>query len=126
MKAHYNANNEIMYGVWMMDNAWLYENEMMQDEIYSEQGLTAEDAALAKFFFKKWDGEPIYHVDVDWFSKLLWQYSIPDFQAFDVPIPVEAVKAMLEALQDMKPWAHQKNIWLWWTKYWSVYVSFFN
>ena len=52
MKAHYNANNEIMYGVWMMDNAWLYENEMMQDEIYSEQGLTAEDAALAIFFSK--------------------------------------------------------------------------
>eukprot|EP00956_Cyclotella_meneghiniana_P004926 scaffold6070_cov41-Cyclotella_meneghiniana.AAC.5 len=49
MEADYNAKNKIIYGVRMMDNARLH--KLMQEEIYSEQGRTAEDGALAKILF---------------------------------------------------------------------------
>ena len=49
MEADFNAKNKIIYGIRKMDNARLF--KMMQDEIYSERGRTAEDGALAKILF---------------------------------------------------------------------------
>jgi hypothetical protein len=104
MEADYNAKNKIIFGVRMMDNARLY--KMMQDEIYSEQGRTAEDGALAKILFydlvrqTRWPAS-IASIDAaNCYDSIAHAIASLIFQAFGVP--VEGVQAMLEAIQDMK------------------------
>ena len=104
MEADYNAKNKIIYGVRMMDNARLY--KLMQDEIYSEQGRTAEDGALAKIMFydlvrqTRWPAS-IASIDAaNCYDSIAHAIASLIFQAFGVP--VEGVQAMLEAIQDMK------------------------
>ena len=45
----YNANNKIVFGERMMDVVRKY--GLMADEVFSEQGRTTEDGALAKVLF---------------------------------------------------------------------------
>eukprot|EP00956_Cyclotella_meneghiniana_P008123 scaffold10809_cov23-Cyclotella_meneghiniana.AAC.2 len=104
MEADYNAKNKIIYGVRMMDNARQY--KMMQDEIYSEQGRTAEDGALAKILFydlvrqTRWPAS-IASIDAaNCYDSIAHAIASLIFQAFGVP--VEGVQAMLEAIQEMK------------------------
>eukprot|EP00956_Cyclotella_meneghiniana_P022017 scaffold40896_cov41-Cyclotella_meneghiniana.AAC.6 len=104
MEADYNAKNKIIYGVRMMDNARLH--KLMQEEIYSEQGRTAEDGALAKILFydlvrqTKWPAS-IASIDAaNCYDSIAHAIASLIFQAFGVP--VEGVQAMLEAIQDMK------------------------
>jgi hypothetical protein len=49
MEADFNANNKLIFGKRMLDNARKY--GLMAEEIYSEAGKTAEDGALAKELF---------------------------------------------------------------------------
>jgi hypothetical protein len=49
MEADYNANNKIVFGERMMDVVRKY--GLMADEVFSEQGRTTEDGALAKVLF---------------------------------------------------------------------------
>ena len=49
MEADYNANNKIVFGERMIDV--VRKHGLMADEVFSEQGRTAEDGALAKVLF---------------------------------------------------------------------------
>ena len=49
MEADFNASNKQIFGVRMMENARQY--GLMEEEIYSEKGKTADDGALAKVLF---------------------------------------------------------------------------
>ena len=104
MEADFNAKNKIIYGIRKMDNARLF--KMMQDEIYSERGRTAEDGALAKILFydivrqSRWPAS-IASIDAaNCYDSIAHAIASLIFQAFGVP--VEGVQAMLEAIQDMK------------------------
>ena len=104
MEADFNANNKIVFGKRMMEVVRQY--GLMEDEVFSERGRTAEDGALSKVLF----------YDIVRQSRLLAAIGSVDaancydsvahaiasliFQAMGVP--VEGAEAMLEAIQDMK------------------------
>ena len=79
---------------------------LMEDEIFSERGRTAEDGALAKVFF--YDiirqfrlSAGISSVDAaNCYDSIAHAIASLIFQAIGVPL--EGVAAMLEAIQDMK------------------------
>jgi hypothetical protein len=104
MEADYNANNKIIYGVRMMDNVRKY--GLVEEEIYSEQGKTAEDGALAKVLFYdivRWSRlcASISCVDAsNCYDSIAHAIASIIFQVCGVP--VEGVQAMLEAIQEMK------------------------
>ena len=104
MEADYNANNKIVFGERMMEVVRKY--GLMADEVFSEQGRTAEDGALAKVLF--YDivrqfrlSAGISSVDAaNCYDSIAHAIASLIFQAMGVPI--EGVAAMLEAIQDMK------------------------
>jgi hypothetical protein len=104
MEGDFNANNKLIYGVRMMDNVRRY--GLMEEEIYSEQGKTAEDGALAKVLFYdivRWCRlcASISCVDAsNCYDSIAHAIASIIFQACGVP--VEGVQAMLEAIQEMK------------------------
>ena len=49
MEADFNANNKIIFGERMMEVVRRY--GLMEDEVFSKRGRTAEDGALSKVFF---------------------------------------------------------------------------
>jgi hypothetical protein len=104
MEADFNANNKIIFGERMMDVVRQY--GLMEDEVFSEQGRTAEDGALSKVLFydivrqfrlpaaiSSVDAANCYDSSAHVIGSLI-------FQAMGIPL--EGAKVMLEAIQDMK------------------------
>lgn len=104
MEADFNANNKLVYGVRMLDNARRY--GMMAEEIFSELGRTAEDGALSKILFYDIVRQcrltaAIGSVDAsNCYDSIAHAIASLIFQAYGVP--VEGVESMLSAIQDMK------------------------
>ena len=104
MEADFNANNKIIFGERMMEVVREY--GLMEDEIFSEQGRTAEDGALSKVLFydivrqfrlsagiSSVDAANCYDSIAHVISSLIFQ---------SMGVPVEGAEAMLQAIQDMK------------------------
>jgi hypothetical protein len=108
MEADFNANNKIIFGERMMEVARRY--GLMDDEIFSEQGRTAEDGALSKVLFYDIVRQfrlpaAISSVDAaNCYDSIAHAIASLIFQAMGVPL--EGVEAMLEAIHDMKYFLH--------------------
>jgi len=104
MEADYNANNKIVFGERMMEVVRKY--GLMADEVFSEQGRTAEDGALAKVLFYDIVRQfrlpaGISSVDAaNCYDSIAHAIASLIFQSMGVPL--EGVAAMLEAIQEMK------------------------
>jgi hypothetical protein len=104
MEADFNATNKIVFGERMMEMVRRY--NLMEDEVFSERGRTAEDGALSKVLF--YDivrqtrlSAAISSVDAsNCYDSVAHAIASLIFQAMGVP--VEGAVAMLEAIQDMK------------------------
>jgi hypothetical protein len=104
MEADFNANNKIKIGERMMEVVRRY--GLMEDEIFSKQGRTAEDGALSKVLFydivrqlrlpaaiSSVDASNCYDSIAHAIASLIFQ---------SMGVPVEGAQAMLEAIQQMK------------------------
>jgi hypothetical protein len=104
MEADFNTNNQIVFGERMMEIVRKY--GLMADEVFSKQGRTAEDGALAKVLFYDIIRQFRLPAGISSFDAANGYDSIAHaiasliFQAMGVP--VDGVEAMLEAIQDMK------------------------
>ena len=104
MEADFNANNKIIFGEQMMEIVRQY--GLMDDEIFSEQGRTAEDGALSKVLF--YDIVRQFRLAAaissvaaaNCYDSIAHAIASLIFQAMGVPL--EGVEAMLEAIQEMK------------------------
>ena len=104
METDFNAKNKIIFGERMMEVVRRY--GLMEDEVFSEQGRTAEDGALSKVLF--YDivrqfrlSAAISSVDAaNCYDSIAHAIASLIFQAMGVPL--EGAAAMLEAIQDMK------------------------
>jgi hypothetical protein len=104
MEADFNALNNIMYGVRMMQNARAH--RLMPEEIYSKKNQMADDGTLTKTLFYDVTHQAripaaIASVDAsncyDWIAHAMASLV---FQAFGVP--ASAVGSMLSAIKNMK------------------------
>jgi hypothetical protein len=104
MEADFNANNKLIFGKRMLDNARKY--GLMAEEIYSEAGKTAEDGALAKELFYNIVRQcrltaAISSIDAaNCYDSIAHAIASLIFQTCGVPI--EGIESMLEAIQEMK------------------------
>ena len=104
MEADYNTNNKIVFGERMMDV--VREHGLMIEEVFSKQGRTTEDGALAKVLFYDIIRQfrllaGVSSVDAaNCYDSIAHAIASLIFQAMGVP--VEGVEAMLEAIQGMK------------------------
>jgi hypothetical protein len=104
MEADFNANNKEIVGTRMMDQ--IRSHGLMQEEIFSEVGKTAEDGGLAKVLF--YDivrqcrlSAAISSIDAaNCYDSIAHAIASLIFQACGVQS--DAVEAMLSAIQDMK------------------------
>ena len=103
MEADFNANNKIVFGDRMM--AVLRRYGLMENEVFSEKGRTAEEGALSKLLFYDIVRQfrlpaGISSVDAsNCYDSIAHAIASLIFQA--VGVPVGGVEAMLEAIQDM-------------------------
>ena len=104
MEADFNANNKIIFGERMMDVVRRY--GLMEDEVFSEQGRTAEDGALSKVLFYDIVRQfrlpaAISSVDAaNCYDSIA--HAIASLIVRAMGVPLEGATAMLEAIQDMK------------------------
>ncbi len=104
MEADFNTANKMVYGNGMLDNARKY--KLMPEEIFSEKNRTADDGSLAKVLFYdivRIARVPAAIASVDasnCYDRIAHAIASLVFQSFGVPDM--AVKAMLEAIQNMK------------------------
>ncbi len=104
MEADFNAMNEEVYGVWMLDEARKY--KLIPEEIFSEKNRMADDGSLAKTLFYDivWQTcSPAAIASVDasnCYDRIAHAMASLIFQSFGVEDTV--VAAMLETIQEMK------------------------
>jgi len=104
MEADFNFTNKVVFGVRMMDN--VRKHGYMPEEIYSEQGKTADDGTLAKVLFydivrQSRLSAGLASIDAaNCYDSIAHAIASLVFQAFGVP--EGAVESMLTAIQEMK------------------------
>ena len=104
MEADFNFSNKVIYGVRMMDNARNF--GYMPEEVYSEQGRTADDGSLAKVLFydivrQSRVAAGLASIDAaNCYDSIAHAIASLVFQAFGVP--EEAIESMLTAIEEMK------------------------
>ena len=104
MEADFNFTNKVVYGVRMMDN--VRKHGFMPEEIYSEQGKTADDGTLAKVLFydivrqSRLSGGLASIDAANCYDSIAHAIASLVFQAFGVPDG--AIESMLTAIQEMK------------------------
>lgn len=104
MEADFNFMNKMIVGDRLLNNA--RQHGFMAEEIFSEQGRTAEDGSLAKVLFYDIIRQfripgAIASIDAaNCYDSIAHAIASMIFQAFG--LPVNAVKSMLGAIQEMK------------------------
>ncbi len=104
MEGDFNATNKIVYGVWMMKNAWGY--HLMPKEIFSKKNHMANNGKLCKTLFynitqQAWVPAAIASVNAsNCYNRIAHALALLIFQAFGVPLT--AVETMLGAIENMK------------------------